>query len=39
VLDRGRIVEDGPPRGLMQALGAYSHMYARQTRSGAEQRP
>ena len=39
VLDRGRIVEDGPPRRLMQTLGAYSHMYARQLRSGAEHRP
>src|SRR5580658_278154 len=39
VLEKGRIVEDGPPRRLMQTLGAYSHMYARQLRSGAQHRP
>ena len=38
VLDRGRIVEDGEPQRLMHTLGAYSHMYARQMRSGAEHR-
>ena len=38
VLDRGRIIEDGPPQRLMHTLGAYSHMYARQMRSGAEHR-
>jgi ATP-binding cassette, subfamily B, bacterial len=38
VLDRGRIVEDGPPRKLLQSLGVYSKMYGRQTRVGAEQR-
>jgi ATP-binding cassette, subfamily B, bacterial len=37
VLDRGSIIEDGPPRRLLQSLGAYSRMYGRQTRaSGAE---
>lgn len=38
VLDRGRIIEDGEPQRLMHTLGAYSHMYARQLRSGAEHR-
>jgi ATP-binding cassette subfamily B protein len=38
VLDRGRIIEDGAPQRLMHTLGAYSHMYARQMRSGAEHR-
>jgi ATP-binding cassette subfamily B protein len=38
VLDRGRIIEDGEPQRLMHTLGAYSHMYARQMRSGAEHR-
>jgi ATP-binding cassette subfamily B protein len=37
VIDRGRIVEDGPPRGLLQATGVYSRMYGRQAaRAGAE---
>jgi ATP-binding cassette subfamily B protein len=39
VLDRGRIVEDGPPRRLLQTKGVYSRMYGRQTRVGAEQMP
>ncbi|HEY3658551.1 MAG TPA: ABC transporter ATP-binding protein [Steroidobacteraceae bacterium] len=39
VLDRGRIVEDGPPRRLLQTKGVYSRMYGRQTRVGAEQLP
>jgi ATP-binding cassette subfamily B protein len=37
VLERGKIIEDGPPRRLLQSLGAYSRMYKRQTRvAGAE---
>jgi ATP-binding cassette subfamily B protein len=37
VLDRGRIIEDGPPRRLLQTRGAYSKMYGRQIgRVGAE---
>jgi len=36
VLERGRIIEDGAPRRLLQSLGAYSRMYGRQTRVGAE---
>jgi ATP-binding cassette subfamily B protein len=36
VLDRGRIVEDGPPRRLMQTKGVFSKMYGRQVRVGAE---
>ncbi len=39
VLDRGRIVEDGPPRRLLQSKGVYSKMYGRQMRVGAEQMP
>jgi ATP-binding cassette subfamily B protein len=39
VLDRGRIVEDGPPRRLLQTKGVYSKMYGRQVRVGAEQLP
>jgi ATP-binding cassette subfamily B protein len=39
VLDRGRIVEDGPPRRLLQSKGVYSKMYGRQVRVGAEQMP
>jgi ATP-binding cassette subfamily B protein len=39
VLDRGRIVEDGPPRRLLQAKGVYSRMYGRQIRVGAEHVP
>jgi ATP-binding cassette subfamily B protein len=39
VLDRGRIVEDGPPRRLLQTKGVYSRMYGRQMRVGAEQLP
>ena len=34
VLERGRIIEDGAPRGLLQTLGPYSRMYGRQTRVG-----
>src|ERR1700735_2726608 len=34
VLDRGRIVEDGPPRRLLQTKGIYSRMYGRQGRVG-----
>jgi ATP-binding cassette subfamily B protein len=30
VLDRGRIIEDGPPRRLLQTKGVYSRMYGRQ---------
>jgi ATP-binding cassette subfamily B protein len=36
VLDRGRIVEDGPPRSLLQAQGLYSGMYGRQGQAQAE---
>jgi ATP-binding cassette subfamily B protein len=36
VLERGRIIEDGAPRRLLQSLGAYSRMYGRQTRAGGE---
>src|SRR6267378_6680372 len=39
VLDRGRIVEDGPPRRLLQSKGVYSRMYGRQLSIGAEQGP
>jgi ATP-binding cassette subfamily B protein len=39
VLERGRIVEDGAPRRLLQTRGAYSRMYGRQLSIGAEQRP
>jgi len=35
VLDRGRIVEDGAPRRLLNARGIYSRMYNRQVRVGA----
>jgi ATP-binding cassette, subfamily B, bacterial len=38
VLDRGKIIEDGPPRKLLQTLGAYSRMYKRQTRVGGAER-
>ncbi|HWY94253.1 MAG TPA: ATP-binding cassette domain-containing protein, partial [Steroidobacteraceae bacterium] len=38
VLERGRIVEDGAPRGLLQTHGVYSRMYGRQLPIGAEQR-
>jgi ATP-binding cassette subfamily B protein len=35
VMDRGRIVEDGPPRRLLQTKsGVYSRMYGRQLRKG-----
>jgi ATP-binding cassette subfamily B protein len=37
VIDRGRIVEDGPPRRLLQTKGVYSRMYGRQVRVGLEQ--
>jgi ATP-binding cassette, subfamily B, bacterial len=39
VLDRGRIIEDGAPRLLLQSRGAYSRMYGRQVPVGAEHRP
>ena len=39
VLDRGRIVEDGPPRRLLQTVGVYSRMYGRQMLPGVEQHP
>jgi ATP-binding cassette subfamily B protein len=39
VLDRGRIVEDGAPRRLLQTRGVYSRMYGRQLPVGADQRP
>src|SRR5580658_1758667 len=32
VLDRGKIIEDGAPRRLLQSRGVYSRMYGRQTR-------
>jgi ATP-binding cassette subfamily B protein len=36
VMDRGRFVEDGPPRRLLQKKGGiYGRMYGRQLRSGA----
>jgi ATP-binding cassette subfamily B protein len=38
VLDRGKIIEDGPPRRLLQSLGAYSRMYKRQMRVGGAER-
>jgi ATP-binding cassette subfamily B protein len=39
VIDHGRIVEDGPPRRLLQTKGVYSRMYGRQVRVGMEQVP
>jgi ATP-binding cassette subfamily B protein len=36
VLDRGRIVEDGPPKRLLQTRGVFSKMYNRQVRVSAE---
>jgi ATP-binding cassette subfamily B protein len=40
VLERGHIVEDGPPRRLLQTKGGvYSRMYGRQVRVGADQTP
>ncbi len=39
VLERGRIIEDGPPRRLMQTKGAFSKMYGLQVRVGVEQVP
>jgi ATP-binding cassette subfamily B protein len=40
VLDRGRIVEDGVPRRLLQTKGGvYSRMYGRQLRVGTEPTP
>jgi ATP-binding cassette subfamily B protein len=39
VLERGRIVEDGPPRRLLQTHGAYSRMYGRQLPIGVEHSP
>jgi ABC-type protease/lipase transport system fused ATPase/permease subunit len=38
VLDKGSIVEDGPPRRLLQSRGVYSRMYGRQTRVGGAER-
>jgi len=38
VLERGRIIEDGAPRRLMQTRGAYSRMYGRQLPTSTEQR-
>jgi ATP-binding cassette subfamily B protein len=39
VLERGRIVEDGAPRRLLQTRGLYSRMYGRQLPVGMEQGP
>ena len=40
VLERGRIVEDGPPRRLLQTRGGvYSRMYGRQLPTGVEHHP
>jgi ATP-binding cassette subfamily B protein len=39
VLERGHIVEDGPPRRLLQTRGVYSRMYGRQLPSSAEHLP
>jgi ATP-binding cassette subfamily B protein len=39
VLDRGRIIEDGPPRGLLQTKGLYSRMYGRQGQVRVETEP
>jgi ATP-binding cassette subfamily B protein len=39
VLERGRIVEDGAPRRLLQTHGVYSRMYGRQLPIGVEQSP
>ncbi len=39
VLDRGRIVEDGPPRRLLQTKGLYSRMYGRQGQVRVETEP
>jgi ATP-binding cassette subfamily B protein len=39
VLERGRIVEDGAPRRLLQRRGEYSRMYGRQLPIGVEQHP
>src|ERR1700686_1953472 len=39
VLERGRIVEDGSPRRLLQTRGVYSRMYGRQLPIGVEHRP
>jgi ATP-binding cassette subfamily B protein len=39
VLERGHIIEDGPPRRLLQTRGAYSRMYGRQLPSGVEHLP
>src|SRR6202012_4633296 len=39
VLEKGSIVEDGPPRRLLQSLGGpYSRMYKRQMRVGGAER-
>src|SRR3984957_19642676 len=39
VLDRGRIVEDGAPKRLLQTRGAFSKMYGLQLPIGVENRP
>jgi ATP-binding cassette, subfamily B, bacterial len=39
VLDRGRIIEDGSPRRLLQTKGLYSRMYGPQLRVEAENVP
>ncbi|HEY4446930.1 MAG TPA: ABC transporter ATP-binding protein [Steroidobacteraceae bacterium] len=39
VLERGRIVEDGAPRRLLQTRGLYSRMYGRQLPIGVENLP
>ena len=39
VLDRGLIVEDGPPRRLLQTRGVYSRMYGRQLPISVEHSP
>jgi ATP-binding cassette subfamily B protein len=36
VLERGRIIEDGAPRRLLQSHGHYARMYGRQTRVSTE---
>lgn len=38
VLDKGRIVEDGAPRRLLQTKGVYSRMYGRQLSVSADSR-
>ena len=36
VLERGLIIEDGPPRELLRRNGAYSRMYGRQLSGSAK---